>query len=147
MQNFREILSDRTEFIPLLLQGDEDIAMLCKYLHKGRLFALCDVSSIATLALVVAEGNTAELMNIVTAEEKRGKGFGSAMIEHLAEEFSHCDYLIAGTGDSSPARAFYEKNGFTAYGMRKDFFLQYDHQIMENGNILRDMILYRKPLR
>ena len=147
MQNFREILSDRTEFIPLLLQGDEDIAMLCKYLHKGRLFALCDVSSIATLALVVAEGNTAELMNIVTAEEKRGKGFGSAMIEHLAEEFSLCDYLIAGTGDSSPARAFYEKNGFTAYGMRKDFFLQYDHQIMENGNILRDMILYRKPLR
>ena len=105
-----------------------------------------DNENVVTLALVTAEGDCAELMNIVTVEKHRGKGYGSLMLSYLSKEFSAYGYLIAGTGDCSPARLFYEKNGFSLSGLRKDFFLQYDHPVIENGRMLTDMVLYRKRL-
>ena len=74
MLDFRRIDSDRSIYIPLLLEGDEDIAMLNRYLDKGDLFGLFDADGVVTLALVTADGNGAELMNIVTVEKHRGKG-------------------------------------------------------------------------
>lgn len=146
MLDFRKIDSDRSAYIPLLLEGDEDMAMLNRYLDRGDLFGLFDNEDVVTLALVTAEGDCAELMNIVTAEKHRGKGYGSLMLSYLSKEFSAYGYLIAGTGDCSPARLFYEKNGFSLSGLRKGFFLQYDHPVIENGRMLTDMVLYRKRL-
>ena len=146
MLDFRRIDSDRSAYIPLLLEGDEDMAMLNRYLDRGNLFGLFDNEDVVTLALVTAEGDCAELMNIVTVEKHRGKGYGSLMLSYLSKEFSAHGYLIAGTGDCSPARLFYEKNGFSLSGLRKGFFLQYDHPVIENGRMLTDMVLYRKRL-
>ena len=146
MLDFRRIDSDRSIYIPLLLEGDEDIAMLNRYLDKGYLFGLFDADGVVTLALVTADGNGAELMNIVTVEKHRGKGYGSLMLSYLSKEFSAYGYLTAGTGDCSPARLFYEKNGFSLSGLRKGFFLQYDHPVIENGRRLTDMVLYRKRI-
>ncbi len=146
MLDFRKIDSDRSAYIPLLLEGDEDMAMLNRYLDRGDLFGLFDNEDVVTLALVTAEGDCAELMNIVTVEKHRGKGYGSLMLSYLSKEFSAYGYLIAGTGDCSPARLFYEKNGFSLSGLRKGFFLQYDHPVIENGRMLTDMVLYRKRL-
>ena len=146
MLDFRKIDSDRSAYIPLLLEGDEDMAMLNRYLDRGDLFGLFDNENVVTLALVTAEGDCAELMNIVTVEKHRGKGYGSLMLSYLSKEFSAYGYLIAGTGDCSPARLFYEKNGFSLSGLRKGFFLQYDHPVIENGRMLTDMVLYRKRL-
>ena len=146
MLDFRKIDSDRSAYIPLLLEGDEDMAMLNRYLDRGDLFGLFDNENVVTLALVTAEGDCAELMNIVTVEKHRGKGYGSLMLSYLSKEFSAYGYLIAGTGDCSPARLFYEKNGFSLSGLRKDFVLQYDHPVIENGRMLTDMVLYRKRL-
>lgn len=146
MLDFRKIDSDRSAYIPLLLEGDEDMSMLNRYLDRGDLFGLFDNEDVVTLALVTAEGDCAELMNIVTVEKHRGKGYGSLMLSYLSKEFSAYGYLIAGTGDCSPARLFYEKNGFSLSGLRKDFFLQYDHPVIENGRMLTDMVLYRKRL-
>ena len=146
MLDFRRIDLDRSIYIPLLLEGDEDIAMLNRYLDKGDLFGLFDADGVVTLALVTADGNGAELMNIVTVEKHRGKGYGSLMLSYLSKEFSAYGYLTAGTGDCSPARLFYEKNGFSLSGLRKGFFLQYDHPVIENGRRLTDMVLYRKRI-
>ena len=146
MLDFRRIDSDRSIYIPLLLEGDEDIAMLNRYLDKGALFGLFDADGVVTLALVTADGNGAELMNIVTVEKHRRKGYGSLMLSYLSKEFSAYGYLTAGTGDCSPARLFYEKNGFSLSGLRKGFFLQYDHPVIENGRRLTDMVLYRKRI-
>ena len=146
MLDFRRIDSDRSAYIPLLLEGDEDMAMLNRYHDRGDLFGLFDNEDVVTLALVTAEGDCAELMNTVTVEKHRGKGYGSLMLSYLSKEFSAYGYLIAGTGDCSPARLFYEKNGFSLSGLRKGFFLQYDHPVIENGRMLTDMVLYRKRL-
>ena len=86
-------------------------------------------------------GGCTELMNIVTREERRGMGYGSAMLSFLSETYGD---LRAGTGDVSPARKFYEKNGFVETDVRKDFFLQYDHPVIENGRQLVDMVIYEK---
>ena len=146
MLDFRRIDSDRSAYIPLLLEGDEDMAMLNRYLDRGDLFGLFDNEDVVTLALVTAEGDCAELMNIVTVEKHRGKGYGSLMLSYLSKEFSAYGYLIAGTGGCSPARLFYEENGFSLSGLRKGFFLQYDHPVIENGRMLTDMVLYRKRI-
>ena len=145
--SFKRIDSDRSVFIPLLLEGDEDMAMLDRYLHKGEMFGLYDEDMLAVLAIVIADGGIAEIMNIVTEGNLRGMGYGSAMLSFLSAEFSLCEYLIAGTGDSSSARAFYEKNGFAECGVRKGFFLQYSHPVIENGRRLVDMIMYQKRLK
>ena len=138
---FKKIGSDRDVFIPLLLEGDEDMNMLGKYLHEGDLFGLYEDGEPVTLALVLQHEGCTELMNIVTREEKRGMGYGSAMLSFLS---ATCGDLKAGTGDVSPARNFYEKNGFVETGVRKDFFLQYDHPVIENGRQLVDMVIYEK---
>ena len=88
MLDFRKIDSDRSAYIPLLLEGDEDMAMLNRYLDRGDLFGLFDNEDVVTLALVTAEGDCAELMNIVTVEKHRGKGYGSLMLSYLSKEFS-----------------------------------------------------------
>ena len=144
--SFRRIDRDRRKHIPLLLEGDEDIAMLERYLERGHMFGLYDSGRLASLAIVLPDRCDAELMNIVTDGNLRGRGYGSAMLSFLADEFSSYDFLIAGTGDSSPARSFYEKNGFEAYEIRKGFFLHYDHPVIEDGRRLIDMIMYRRRL-
>ena len=146
MLSFKRIDSDRSCYIPLLLEGDEDIAMLRRYLGKGQMFGLYDNGNLAVLAIVISDGVYAEIMNIVTERRFRGMGYGSAMLSFLSSEFSSYDFLIAGTGDSSPARAFYEKNGFEEYGIRRRFFLQYSNPVFEDGRQLVDMIMYRRRL-
>ena len=147
MLSFAKIDSARRKYIPLLLEADEDIAMLDRYLHKGMMFGLYDNGELVTLAIVLHREDCVELMNIVTVDGFRGRGYGSAMISFLSREFSSFRFLIAGTGDNSPAREFYKRNGFEEYGRRKEFFLQYDHPVIENGRRLVDMVLYRKRLQ
>ena len=72
----RIIEGDRTAFIPLLLEGDEDIAMLSRYLNDGTLLSLVFDGQLAALALVV--GN--ELMNIVVEASCRRMGLGSRLL-------------------------------------------------------------------
>lgn len=56
------------------------------------------------------------------------------------------DAIIVGTGDHSPARAFYEANGYEEYGRRPGFFDRYARPVVEGGHILHDMVMYRKSL-
>lgn len=140
----RIIEGDRTAFIPLLLEGDEDIAMLSRYLNDGTLLSLVCDGQLAALALVVDN----ELMNIVVEASCRRMGLGSRLLREV-EAFvaqGH-DCIVLGTGDVSPARAFYLANGYTECGVRKDFFKAYDHPVIECGRVLTDMVMYRKNLR
>ena len=134
---------DRKPLVPLLLEGDEDEAMLDRYLYDGEAFvAVCDGSVVAA-AIVV--GN--EVMNISLAPGWRRRGLGSRLLscieEHLRGKYG---FVVVGTGDLSPARAFYEAMGYEACAVRKDFFMQYRQPVMEEGRRLVDMVLYRKAL-
>lgn len=67
---------DRRPFVPLLLEGDEDEAMLARYLDEGSLLAAYVDGELSGVALVVGQ----ELMNIAVSKERRRKGLGSLLL-------------------------------------------------------------------
>lgn len=144
----REITEDKTQYMSLLLLGDEQEDMVMKYLPQGRLFVLEDEGCKA-LCVVTDEGDgILELKNIAVEPASQGKGMGKALIEFLAREFSgRFHTLQAGTGESPLTLPFYEKCGFAVSHRVPDFFTTwYDHPIFEGGVQLKDMIYLRKKL-
>lgn len=126
----------------LLLLADEQESMVLKYLERGELFALYD-TDLKTVCVVTQEDeNTCELKNIATYENEQGKGYGGLMIKHIIESAKgKCDTLLVGTGDDDMILSFYKKFGFVYSHTVKDFFIDnYDHEIIENGRQLRDMV-------
>ena len=55
--------------------------------------------------------------------------------------------LRVGTGETPSTLRFYAQCGFRPAGRIPDFFTRnYDHPIVEEGVLLRDMILLEQPL-
>ena len=55
--------------------------------------------------------------------------------------------LRVGTGETPSTLSFYAQCGFRPAGRIPDFFTRnYDHPIVEEGVLLRDMILLEQPL-
>lgn len=53
-----------------------------------------------------------------------------------------------GTGDSVSTMTFYQRCGFTyAYTIPDFFTLYYDHPIIEEGHLLKDMVYFTKNLK
>ena len=138
-----EVTENKEQYMDLLLLGDEQESMIMKYLHRGSLFALYEDFDLKTTAVVTKEDDdTYEIKNIATHKIYQGKGYGSAMMKHIIQCYKkQCKKLIVGTGDSEKILIFYEKFGFTYSHTVKDFFVNnYDHEIIENGKPLKDMI-------
>lgn len=138
----KKIEEGKDRFMDLLLLADEQESMIRKYLERGKLFALYD-TDLKTVCVVTQEDeNTCEIKNIATYEKEQGKGYGSLMIKHVIEYCKDkCDTLLVGTGDDNKTLSFYKKHGFVYSHTVKDFFVDnYDHEMFENGQQLRDMI-------
>lgn len=90
-----------------------------------------------------------EIKNIATDPDWQGMGYGKALIEFIAEQYSG-DYSVlqVGTGDSPLTIPFYEKCGFIRSHIIPNFFADnYDHLIIEDGVQLMDMIYLRRTLK
>ena len=81
---FMKITGDRSGYVPLLLEADEDEAMLGRYLDSGTMYALTEDG----VAIVVMRGQEAELMNIAVPPHLRGRGHGSNMLSCIIQELS-----------------------------------------------------------
>ena len=129
----REITGDKRRYLPLLLVGDEQEEMVMRYLPHGSLFVCFDPDPCA-VAVVTDEGD------------------GCCELKNLAVE--PCRYaergyrtLRVGTGETPSTLRFYAQCGFRPAGRIPDFFTRnYDHPIVEEGVLLRDMILLEQPL-
>ncbi len=63
--------------------------------------------------------------NIVTAEECRGRGIGTSVMNALMNELKNREILkvfLEVESDNAPALALYDKNGFERYGLRRDYY-------------------------
>jgi len=132
----------KDKFMDLLLLGDEQEDMIKKYLDRGYLFALYD-DDLKTAAVVTEEKEGIyEIKNIATYEKCRKKGYATKMIKYIIEYYKRqCQYLLIGTGDNERILNFYKKLGFKYSHTVKDFFINnYDHEIIEDGKQLKDMI-------
>ena len=143
-----EILTDKKQYLDLLLLADEQEDMIDRYLSRGRMYILDD-DGIKCECVVTDEGNgVLEIKNIATVPEYQGKGYAKAMIDFVVNKYKG-QYTVVqvGTGDSPLTIPFYEKCGFVYSHSLPTFFIDnYDHPIFENGIQLVDMVYLKRPL-
>ena len=149
MISVEEIRDRKTDFMELLLIGDEQEEMIANYLDRGRMFILKNGETVCAACVVTDEGDsTLELKNIAVYPQYQRMGLGKELISYIENKFA-AEYrrLTAGTGDSPLTVPFYEKCGFRRYGVIRNFFIDnYDHPIFEAGVRLCDMICFVKEL-
>lgn len=149
LMKISEIVDDKTDFMDILLIGDEDEAMVRRYLGRSRLFVLYDRGCPASAcAVVLIDENTAEIKNLATYPQYRCRGYASALLDFVCKEYrGYVKRLILGTGENDITLAFYEKRGFVKTHRIKNFFIDnYPHPIFENGKQLTDMIYLSRCL-
>ena len=138
----------KKRYLPLLLLGDEQESMIDRYLEEGALYIWKEGEETAGVCVVTDQGNgVLELKNIAVAPRFQRRGIGRAMIEALAKRYrGSYRVLLAGTGEAPSTLGFYQHCGFTYSHRVKDFFLQYDHPIVEEGVQLKDMVYFQRTL-
>lgn len=147
----KSITTNKKRFLPLLLLADEQESMIDRYLGRGELFVMYDKQETEAVAVAVVtnEGNGIyELKNLAVAPSFQRKGYGRQMVEYLCQYYADiCHTLLVGTGESKQTISFYESCGFTYSHILPDFFTcNYDHPIVEDGKVLKDMVYLRKLL-
>lgn len=143
---FRTINDNQSDFLPLLLLGDEQEDMIARYLNRGTLWALYDRELRAVCVVTEEGGGTFEIKNLAVAPQSQRQGYGRAMVDFAARA-CRGRRLLAGTGDSPLTIPFYEACGFRESHRVKNFFTDnYDHPIFEAGRQLRDMVYFSMEL-
>ena len=144
---FQTISDSKRRFLPLLLLGDEQEDMIERYLDRGTLWALYDGGVLRCVCVVTEEGGgDFEIKNLAVAPESQRRGYGRAMVEHVARQ-CRGRRLLAGTGDSPLTVPFYQACGFQEDHRIPNFFTEnYDHPIYEAGRLLTDMVVFAMPL-
>ena len=142
------VTEGKKRYLPLLLLGDEQESMIDRYLEEGALYIWKEGEETAGVCVVTDQGNgVLELKNIAVAPRFQRRGIGRAMIEALAKRYrGSYRVLLAGTGEAPSTLGFYQHCGFTYSHRVKDFFLQYDHPIVEEGAQLKDMVYFQRTL-
>ena len=145
----KEIKNHKKQYLSLLLLADEQEDMIDRYLDRGTMYVLED-DGVKAECVITDEGDgILEIKNIATDPDWQGIGYGKALIEFIAEQYSG-DYSVlqVGTGDSPLTIPFYEKCGFIRSHIIPNFFTDnYDHLIIEDGVQLVDMIYLRRTLK
>lgn len=149
--NIQLITTDKKRFLSLLLLADEQESMIDRYLERGELFVMhgTQETEAVAVAVVTNEGNGVyELKNLAVAPACQRKGYGRQIVEYLCRHYADvCHTLLVGTGENKQTIAFYESCGFSYSHTVADFFtLNYDHPIVEEGKVLKDMIYFKKKL-
>lgn len=142
------VTEEKKRYLPLLLLGDEQESMIDRYLEEGALYIWKEGEETAGVCVVVDQGDgVLELKNIAVDPRFQRWGIGRAMIEALAKRYrGSYRVLLAGTGEAPSTLGFYQHCGFTYSHRVKDFFLQYDHPIVEEGVQLKDMVYFQRTL-
>lgn len=144
------VTTDKKKYLQLLLLGDEQESMIDRYLERGDMFVMLDAAETpVSVAVVTDEGNgVLELKNLAVAPHFQRKGYGKKMIAFLRHRYKNRFHtLLVGTGDSEKNTSFYRSCGFDHSHIITDFFrTNYDHPIIEDGKLLKDMIYFKQTI-
>ncbi len=139
-----KITENKKRYLPLLLLADEQESMIDRYLEKGDMYALFDNGLKAVAVVVHNGGGVYEIKNLAVEPTFHRHGYGRKMIDFISGAYDF-RRLTVGTGDSDLTIPFYESCGFRQFTRVKDFFTDnYDHPIIENGVLLKDMVYLEK---
>ena len=134
----------------LLLEADPWLEAVQKYVPpqnpEAEVFLIGRAHDPYALCVIVPIKDGLEIKNIATQTIMRRQGMASALIGHviaLARERGLAAVEI-GTGTTGHDQIrLYEKHGFERDGILPGFFLQYPEPIIENGQLLKDMVMLR----
>lgn len=144
----KKIISNKKQYLNLLLLADESEAMIDKYLGRGDLFALLDGDLKTVCVVATIDDETCELKNIATYPKYQGKGYARALIKFVSDYYkNNFKTMLVGTGETPRILSFYESCGFEKSHSIKNFFTDnYDHPMFEDGIQLIDMVYLKKRL-
>ena len=139
---------NKKRYLDLLLLADEQEDMIDRYLARGDLFVMTQSNEALAVCVVTREEDSIEIKNLAVRPDAQKKGLGREMIRYVEQNVCRAgDVLMVGTGDSPLTVPFYEKCGFIRHHVVKDFFTEnYDHEIWEEGVLLRDMVYFSKTI-
>lgn len=142
------ISENKLDYLPLLLEGDEQESAIAKYLDRGELFAMYD-GDLKCVCVITDEGSgVLEVQNIATVERCRRQGYARALLDYVAENYKdRFDSIVLGTGDVPGVLTFYRKCGFVVTHRVADYFTtHYDRPMIEEGVLLKDKVYLRRDL-
>lgn len=143
------IIDNKKQYLNLLLLADEQESMIDLYLESGEMFVLDDCG-VKAVCVVTDEGNgICELKNIAVTPDVQRQGYGKKLINYLIDYYSGKYFqIIVGTGDVPCTIGFYKSCGFEYSHRIENFFTDnYDHPIVEEGVLLKDMIYLKQSLK
>ena len=144
-----QISNNKKRYLDLLLLADEQESMIDRYLERGEMFVLEDNGTKA-ICVVTDEGNgVCELKNIAVTLDSHRLGYGKMLINRLHSFYADkYNQMIVGTGDVPSAIGFYTSCGFEPSHRLENFFTNnYDHPIIEEGILLKDMVYLKYDLK
>lgn len=146
--NISQITDDKKRYLDLLLLADEQESMIDRYLEKGEMFVLEDDGVKAVCVVSREKDGVCELKNIAVVPESQRKGYGRMLISYLINHYSGIyNKMIVGTGDVPSALRFYESSGFNYSHRIENFFTDnYDHPMVEDGILLKDMVYLSRDI-
>ena len=136
---------DKQVFMPLLLEGDESRRMIDGYLDCGELFVAYSGSvAVAVCVVVILNDSLVEVKNLAVDSGWRRKGIGRMMLGYVETRYPGSAIQL-GTGETPSTMKFYQSCGFDVSHHVPDFFtINYDHPIVEDGIVLKDMVYLKK---
>lgn len=146
--NITKLTHNKKQYIELLLLADEQESMIDRYLERGEMFVLDD-DGVKAVCVVTDEGKgVCELKNIAVAPGSQRQGYGKKLINYLFTYYSgKYNRMIVGTGDVPSATGFYKSCGFEYSHRIENFFTDnYDHQMIEDGVLLKDMVYLKREI-
>lgn len=136
------------QLVSVLQDADEGLerirATLADAAHTS--YAALDGEALIGAATTRWEPEESEIIYIAVAPQRRGQGAGKAIIALLLEEARQrgTRSVLVGTADASLENiAFYLKCGFRMDSVRRDYFKYIQPPVMENGILMRDMLVLR----
>lgn len=146
--NITQLSENKKQYIELLLLADEQESMIDRYLERGEMFILKD-NGVKAICVVTNEGKgVCELKNIAVTPDSQRQGYGKRLINYLLTHYAgKYNQMIVGTGDVPSTIGFYKSCGFEYSHRIENFFTDnYDHQMIEDGVLLKDMIYLKKEI-
>lgn len=128
----------------LFLLADPAEENILGYLHNGLVYLAKIEEEVVGGYILQATGHDLyELKNIVVSSAYQKKGIGTKLLNHMISVVKELNgkWIEVGTGTFGYQLDFYQRAGFRADRIDKDFFLlNYSEAVFENGIQHKDMM-------
>lgn len=123
--------------LEILLEADPSLEKINAYLHRSRCFvAKIEDKPVGAYVVLLISPGVYELMSIAVSPNYQQKGIGAKLLKCAVAAVRDwgARRLEVGTGTFGYQLAFYQREGFRAFALERDFFLKnYKDPIYENG--------------